>query len=196
MMNPYLAKLHSLNFGKPARKATEKTDKTIDEASCVGFVGSQGCGVPRNDLRAGAQPGGRAYSEHRSAQSPCLASHLHVDDKPAANIEYNSGVPRVWAEALVRLDPNSPRGDIPPKRWLRFIDDCRQFLDDGWAAYAARLGWGPLDLFGCDPTRPFARINRAGLLWLLNGRRLLALCGDAAAIATASGGYLTFRRRF
>jgi hypothetical protein len=50
-------------------------------------------------------------------------------------------------------------------------------------------------LFGCDSTKPFARINRAGLLWLLSGRRLVALAGDAAAIATASGGYLTFRRR-
>jgi hypothetical protein len=195
MMNPYLAKLHSLNFGKPAPRATDKTDETIGKASYVGFVGSQGCGVPRNDTRPGAQPDGRARSEHRSAQSPCLSSHLHIDGKSAATTEYDSGVPRVWAEALARLDPNSPRGDIPSQRWLRFIDDCGQFLDDGWAAYAARLGWGPLDLFGCDPTRPYARINRAGLLWLLNGRRLFALGGDAAAIATASGGYLTFRRR-
>jgi hypothetical protein len=30
--------------------------------------------------------------------------------------------------------------------------------------------------------------------WLLSGRRLVALAGDAAGIATASGGYLTFRR--
>lgn len=124
-----------------------------------------------------------------------MASHLHVDDKRAAIIEYDSGVPRVWAEALARLDPACPPGDIPPKRWLRFIDDCGRFLDDGWATHAARLGWGPLDLFGCDRIKPFARINRAGLLWLLDGRKLLALSADAAAIATASGGYLAFRRR-
>jgi hypothetical protein len=75
-------------------------------------------------------------------------------------------------------------------RWLRFIDDCGRFIDDGWAAFAERLGWGPLDLFGCDRTKPCARIDRAGLLWLLNGRRLLALAADTAAIATASGGYI------
>jgi hypothetical protein len=27
---------------------------------------------------------------------------------------------------------------------------------------AERLGWGPLDLFGCDRVKPFARIDRAG----------------------------------
>jgi hypothetical protein len=27
------------------------------------------------------------------------------------------------AEALARLDANRPPGDVPPRRWLRFIDD-------------------------------------------------------------------------
>ena len=57
------------------------------------------------------------------------------------------------------------------------------------------LGWGPLDLFGCDRTKPFACINRAGLLWSLDGRKLLAVSADVVAMATASGGYLTLQRR-
>jgi hypothetical protein len=44
----------------------------------------------------------------------------------------------------------------------------------GWAAKALRLGWSALDLFGCHERVPFARINRQGLLWLLNDRRLVA----------------------
>ena len=60
--------------------------------------------------------------------------------------------PVTWAEALTRLDPARPPCDIPLIRWLRFIDDCGRFLDDGWAACAEGLGWGPLDLFGCDRT--------------------------------------------
>jgi hypothetical protein len=98
------------------------------------------------------------------------------------------------AEGVARLNPARSPCDVPIPRWVQFIDDCRRFLDDGWANCAERLGWSPLDLFGCDSTKPFARINRAGLLWLLSGRRLVALAGDAAGIATASGGYLTFRR--
>jgi hypothetical protein len=49
-------------------------------------------------------------------------------------------------------------------------------------------------LFGCNHAKPFSRINHAGLLWVLNGRKLLALGPNAATIATASGNKLTFRK--
>jgi hypothetical protein len=117
-----------------------------------------------------------------------------AQDERAAIIEHDGGAPHEWAEALARLDVATPPCDISPKRWLRFIDDCGRFLDEGWAERAEALGWGPLDLFGCDRIRPFARIDRAGLLWFLNGQKLLALADNAAAIATSSGGSLTFRR--
>jgi hypothetical protein len=79
---------------------------------------------------------------------------------------------------LARLDAAAPPCDISPKRWLRFIDDCVRFFDDGWATRAVALGWGPLDLFGCDRIKPFARLDRAGLLCVIDGRKLLALTGD------------------
>jgi hypothetical protein len=103
--------------------------------------------------------------------------------------------PRKWAEALARLDPARPPADVPDGRWQRFIADCGVFLDGGWAGRAAALGWVPLELFGCDRAKPFARVSRQGLLWLLNGRPLLALTGDIAAIANSTGGRLTFYRR-
>ena len=85
-------------------------------------------------------------------------------DERASIIEFDGGAPRAWAEALARLDPNKPSGDLPPQRWLRFIDDCGRFLDGGWAVRAAFLGWGPLDLFGCDrsPGRPAHRFFPPG----------------------------------
>lgn len=110
----------------------------------------------------------------------------------AAIIEYDGGAPRTWAEALARLDPARPPADMPPHRWMQFIDDCGRFLDAGWAARAAALGWGPLDLFGCDRERPFARLDRAGLLWLLNGRKLIALSEMTAIIETATGARQTY----
>lgn len=57
--------------------------------------------------------------------------------------EFDGGAPRAWAEALARLDPNSSPGDVPLKRWRRFIDDCGRFLDSGWAERATALGWTP-----------------------------------------------------
>ena len=117
-----------------------------------------------------------------------------AEEERAAIVEYDGGATRVWAEAFSRLDPNKPPADVPTRRWVSFINDCGRFLDDGWADRAVALGWGPLDLFGCDRVKPFARIDRAGLLWLLNGQKLLALAANAASIATASGGKLTFRK--
>jgi hypothetical protein len=113
----------------------------------------------------------------------------------AAVIEYDGGAPLEWAEALARLDPASPPGDVPPKRWVQFIDDCGRFIDNRWDQRAAELGWTPFDLFGCDRSKPFARIDRCGLLWLLDGRQLRALSAETAVIENASGFSLTFYRR-
>jgi hypothetical protein len=113
----------------------------------------------------------------------------------AAVVECIAGVPRAWAEGFVRLDPSNPPGDVPPRRWLRFIDDFGRFLDGAWASRAAELGWGPLDLFGCDRERPFARVDQLGLLWLLNGGIVVELHRDRAILQTEKGAAQTYRRR-
>jgi hypothetical protein len=84
---------------------------------------------------------------------------------------------------------------VPLKRWQRFVDDVGLFLDSPFCAVAGALGWGPLDLFGCDRDRPFARIDCAGLLWLLNGDRLVALSENTAAIKTRTSAQQTYRRK-
>ena len=95
----------------------------------------------------------------------------------------------------VRLNPANPPGDVPPVRWTQFIDDCGRFLDQGWAQRCAALGWGPLDLFGCDRERPFGRIDHQGLLWLLDGNKIVELHRDKAIIQTKTGARQTYRRR-
>jgi hypothetical protein len=128
-------------------------------------------------------------------KSPPVAPWDDAEEERAAVIEFDGGAPRLWAEALARLDPAKPPGDVPERRWVQFIDDCGLFLDGGWAARAERLGWGPPQLFGCHRDKPFARISQAGLLWIVEGRTISELTADAATITTASGGHLTFRRK-
>jgi hypothetical protein len=79
-------------------------------------------------------------------------------------------------------------------RWQQFIADCGRFFDLGWANRAEAFGWGPLDLFGCDRERPLARYDQMGLLWILQGRRLVALRADSATIDTLTGSLQTYRR--
>jgi hypothetical protein len=109
-------------------------------------------------------------------------------------VEYDGGAPREWAEGFTLLDRARPPDEVPQRRWLQFIDDSGMFLDGGWAAKAAALGWCAADLFGCDKDKPFVRVDRLGLLWLLNGRRIVALTTDSATIMTSNGGRLTYRR--
>lgn len=117
-----------------------------------------------------------------------------AEEERAAIAEFDGGAPRAWAEALARLDPTKPPTNVPPERWLGFIDDCGRFLDRGWAIRAAALGWGPLDLFGCDRERPFIRVDHKGLLWLLNGGSIVEMHRDRATIQTQRGAPQTYRR--
>jgi hypothetical protein len=118
-----------------------------------------------------------------------------VHEERSAVVEYDAGAPRGWADALAQLDPATPPADVPVRRWVMFIDDCGRFLDGGWANRAAAFGWGPLDLFGCDPDRPFARVDRMGLVWLLNGGTVTELHRDRAIIRTTAGARQSYRRR-
>jgi hypothetical protein len=118
-----------------------------------------------------------------------------AEEERAAIAEYDGGAPRRWAEGFARLDPAHPPGDVPMKRWLQFIDDCGRFLDEGWACRAEDLGWGPLDLFGCDRERPVARVDHLGLLWLVRGGRILKLLRDRAILKTTGGALQSYRRR-
>ena len=106
-----------------------------------------------------------------------------------------SSVPAEWLAGCARLDPARPSADVPLRRWQQFIDDVGRFLDNGFAARAAALGWGPFDIFGCDRDRPFARIDQQGLCWLVTGNRVVNLFENAAVIQTWTGQRQTWRRK-
>ena len=86
-------------------------------------------------------------------------------------------------------------------RWQLAVRDAHSFLSV-WAGKADALGWTNAELFGLHPVperpaasyRRLARYDCAGLLWLLRGRPVVALTAETAAIQTASGGILTYRK--
>jgi hypothetical protein len=116
-------------------------------------------------------------------------------EERAAIVEHDSKAACAWAEGFARLHPDRAPGDVPLRRWQTFIDDCGRFLDGGWAGKAAALGWRPLDLFGADRNKPFARIGHAGLLWSLHGNTLIEVDHHRAVIETGTGALQSYRRR-
>jgi hypothetical protein len=155
--------------------ASETPETLREEPASVATEGAQGCAA-------------EVIPELTSSRS-------EIREERVAIVEHNGGIPRAWAEEFARLDPARLPSDVPAKRWLRFVDDVGAFLDSPFCAVAAALGWGPLDLFGCDRDRPFARIDQAGLLWLLNGDKLIALTQNTATIERRTGARQTYRRK-
>jgi hypothetical protein len=118
-----------------------------------------------------------------------------AEEERAAIIEHDGRIPRAWAEGFARLHPDRPAGDVPLRRWQAFIDDVGRFLDSPFCAVASALGWTAYDVFGCDRDRPFAQIDQEGLLWLLNGDRLIALSENTATVERRTGARQIFRRQ-
>jgi hypothetical protein len=108
--------------------------------------------------------------------------------------------PFPFAEALDALDRRRPEY-IEPERWQQCLIDAQRFLA-GWGDKALALGWTADELFGLHepPARPhpsYSRLSRydaTGLLWLLQGRRVVALSADTAAIEYGNGNIVTYRK--
>jgi hypothetical protein len=85
--------------------------------------------------------------------------------------------------------------------WQQAIEDGRRFLAH-WGEQAAALGWTARDLFRLHAPpatpaanyRPLSRYDQTGLIWLLRGRRVVALAAGTAAIESSTGAITIYRR--
>jgi hypothetical protein len=91
-------------------------------------------------------------------------------------------IPVDWLKGVARLDDGKPPSDVPRHRWRQFVEDCKIFVSspESLAERASRLGWDAMALFGCAPKRPLDYSGSAGLLWAINGGRLVELHRDWA----------------
>jgi hypothetical protein len=90
---------------------------------------------------------------------------------------------------------------IAPADWHRVIEDGRRFLSR-WSERADALSWTSQELFGLHTPperlapsyRRLSRYDCTGLVWMLDGRPVVTLTAETAAIQTRSGGVLTYRK--
>jgi len=115
--------------------------------------------------------------------------------KTSPVVEDGVCVPQCRTKTLPEIDVALPPADVPLRRWRQLIDDIGRFIDCGFAKKAAALGWTELDLFGCDQEKPFARIDRQGLCWLIAGNRVIGLSENEAIIETWTGARQTWHRK-
>ena len=98
--------------------------------------------------------------------------------------EAASRIPSSWIEGVGHLRQRRPPPDMPAHRWHQFVSDCHSFLNssENWAERAAELGWDARALFGCHRNYPLMHLGSAGLLWAINGGKLVELHRDWAVI--------------
>jgi hypothetical protein len=98
------------------------------------------------------------------------------------------------------LDGRCPE-HVEHDRWRRAVEDGRRFLAT-WGERAQAFGWTARDLFGLHtppegPHPSYRRLSRydaTGLIWLLEGREVIAVTEDTAAIRGPSGSVTVYRK--
>jgi hypothetical protein len=98
------------------------------------------------------------------------------------------------------LDSRCP-DHIEQDRWRQAVDDGRRFFAT-WGEQAPALGWTARDLFGLhtppdEPSPNYRRLSRydeTGLIWLLEGREVIAMTEETAAIRWPSGSVTVYRK--
>jgi hypothetical protein len=86
-------------------------------------------------------------------------------------------------------------------RWKHAVQDGKLFLAQ-WGKQADALGWTARDLFALHriPEKPapnyrrLSRYDETGLIWLLQGRPVVALTDATAAIENPTGAVTIYRR--
>ena len=137
-----------------------------------------------------------AYDKNdRNDKSPPLSGP--VVHEPAPLIPFG----RLSRFVLSVLEARCP-DLVPIDRWQVAVQDGRRFLAQ-WGEQAEALGWTAKDLFGLltvpgDAKPSFNRLSRydeTGLVWLLGGRRVVALTEGSAAIQNPATASITMYRR-
>ncbi len=134
------------------------------------------------------------YECEKSELSEKSPPETHGQILRAVLLAVPDGVPEEWVQGVGDLMVMPPHSAWSDEEWKTLQEDALRFLRE-LAGQAHRLGWDALDLFGTHRTAPTVRFDCMGLVPLLRGRAVLAITEDSAAIRTASGGSLTFRKR-
>lgn len=115
-------------------------------------------------------------------------------EERAAIVEFDGEIPREWAEGLAKLDTMLRPQNISETRWRQAVGAAGHFCDR-WAAKASALGWTTVDIFGVDRIKPEGALHMAGLIWLLQGKEVVAISDDAVVVETVNGARQSFRPR-
>ena len=135
----------------------------------------------------------RAFHGHLEQREPVRQTSASVSE---SEVRASTSFSHCLA-ALVERCPDLIHG----RRWQQAVEDGRCFLAQ-WGDQAYALGWSTQDLFGLatlpdGPTPNYRRLSQydqTGLIWLLEGRPVVAITEGTAAIQNPAGNFAVYRK--
>jgi hypothetical protein len=161
-------------------------------------------GTPPENLSQGISNAGTAKSASNQDANPTvpLSQTLGrgtMGHPPNDGTLLGTVVGQHYASVLTALHSKCP-DLVETDRWDQAIRDADSFLAK-WGQQAQAFGWTVRELFGLHPIpaqpaptfRRLARYDTTGLIWLLQGRPVIALTETEAAIQSA-GAVVMYRK--
>lgn len=182
----YLAE-QAANSNQPTDTPCGDTAKGVAIADTLG--GSPAQGVTR--LVSASAPTKPTPSTTQPPKPPVLPAPMPPVVEPGP---WSAGIPDEIARGLGALFVAPSARGILDHHWRTVVNDTLALVDSGQAAQAFALGWSAADLFGCDAVAPWHRLDRAGLMLLLQGREIAQWTASDAALRHRDGNVLRFRR--
>jgi hypothetical protein len=151
-----------------------------------------------------ARQGSCERAKREKCELVATASHRLASLQPeAATNSHNSqfaSSQRPYQHVLAVIESRCP-DLVDPSRWRLAVEDGKRFVGL-WGEQASSLGWTARDLFGLHtpPAKPhpsYSRLSRydeTGLVWLLQGREVVAFTEATAAIQNSTGAITIYRR--
>jgi len=162
----------------------------------VAFLAEQAANTNRPPEAEAAPSTGLAQAVPAAAATevPAAAPAIATPPPVVEPGPWSAGIPDEVARGLGALFVAPRARGILDHHWRRIVNDTLALVDSGQAAQAFALGWSAADLFGCDAVAPWHRLDRAGLMLLLQGRAIAEWTASDAALRYRDGNVLRFRR--
>lgn len=154
-----------------------------------------------------ARKGAGERAKRENSEFVATAPHVTAPPQPVAatnspNSQFARSRRRSYQNVLALLESRCP-DCVEADRWQQAIEDGKRFLAT-WGSQAEALGWTARDLFGLHtaPEKPhpsyrrLSRYDRTGLIWLLQGREVVALTEATATIRNPVTGAVTTYQRY
>ncbi len=155
--------------GKPRMEATTKPDDGLLERLKTN----------RNDVIQYLQLGDNVTNLHSDNQA--IETNSIEFEERAGIIADNPDIPEEWIEGMAVLVSMPLPAMWTQQHWNQVLINTESFMAK-WGAQAHRLGWGDNDLFGISQSDSVARVDRLGLVLLLDDKRVTHMTNETAAL--------------